>query len=372
VAPADPSIDNGGNTDQEFPQIAMDNSGNAIIFWQLNTGGGSYIMKSARSSDFGASWTNITTVDAVVSTDLPNFPQIQMDESGNAIAVWGFFNGASFFTKIAYSSDYGATWSPPTTLDPLSVNTDVTYPQLDMDNFGNAIIVWNADVGGPFVIKTMRSSDFGKTWTNLMILDAANTSGDARTFPQVEMDDFGNAVVVWNRNTGGDTFDIKAANSLDLGTTWTITTLAAGVVTDWWPNIPRVEVAMDDSSNKNAIHQIAIWSSSESGPNSSTVVVNSFQSHILSVLGKQQQIKDFLQITLRNRIGTEIIDREGTFRLYRDAALTQLVEEISNPTRDAAFFDYDVSIGESKTYYITWTASTGNIIIGPVSVTING
>ena len=363
------TLDSSNPSDNEiYAQIAMDNAGNVIIAWSYRTGG-SYYTRIARSSDFGATWSDFTTLDQANPSSERTFPQISMDNSGNAVLAWMFRTGGSRFTKTAKSSDFGATWSSITQLDSLFPSAENIFPTITMDTSGNAIVTWNYRTVVSRFVKTAKSSDFGANWSSVTTLDPSNPAS-SQMFTQVEMDDFGNAIIVWDHDTGaGNIWQVKRANSSDYGATWSVGTLDPSVILNGLAGNLRPELALDKSGDQNAVNAIAIWPYIDSGTLSS-IETKHFQQITLPVVGKSEKLKEFLQIGLRNNVSAGPIGQQGTYKIYLDLGLTQLLQSVSNSHQVAQLLDDNVLIGSTNTYYITWTDAFGNVT-GPVVVNIS-
>jgi hypothetical protein len=123
-------------------QIAMDDNGNAIIVWRQNDSNGySQIFKSEYRNGI---WTNPASLADNISPDGQNAydPQVAMDNNGNAIIVWYQSDGAVY--QIFKSEYRNGAWINPSSLaDNISPDGQhAFYPQVAMDNNGNAIIIW--------------------------------------------------------------------------------------------------------------------------------------------------------------------------------------------------------------------------------------
>lgn len=114
------------------------------------------------------------------------FPQVGIDNVGNAIAIW-----VNTSNNQIYTSRYSVAanvWSPPLLL---SIAGGVnSAPQIGVDPAGNALAVWvltstQQIVASSFNIKTL-------TWSTPVVL--ANTG----SFPFVSVDNLGQAIVIWN------------------------------------------------------------------------------------------------------------------------------------------------------------------------------
>ena len=353
------------STDWVFPQIIMDDVGHAFAVWEEEIGYVHYV-RYAISTDFGHTWSTPSTIDGSTYSRTNAFSKIAWNSSGNTIITWQIRDTSNqYFTKVAYSSDWGATWSAATTLDPLNPALDWTNPEITMDDTGRAIITWQAALAGPYDIQTVYSFDYGKTWSPVTTLDLAS---DDWSFPKVAMDKTGNAIIVWNfrHSGGGNIWDIKAATSSDYGKNWAITTLAPNVETIT-AGAPRVEITMDPYGNVNATNGLAIWANASAG--ASSVDMNHYQIITLSVSGQKDTIRSFLQEELRNKITAAAIGQMGTYNLYTDPGLTQLIDSVRNDTQMAELLEHRIKSKDIKTYFVTWTDDFGNRT-GPVQITI--
>jgi len=117
------------------PQVAMDNLGNGIAVWdQSNRSGGSIHAISYRK---GKGWD----LSKMISTasGYAHGPQIAMDESGNAVVVWFQSEGTDYqIWANRYQTDDG--WGTPLRIQELG--GDSLHPQGALYGKGSAIVVW--------------------------------------------------------------------------------------------------------------------------------------------------------------------------------------------------------------------------------------
>ncbi len=136
-------------------------------------------------------------------------PQVAMDDNGNLIMAWWQTDCAGFFPCPAlYRIDYrNGSWSSPSKITP--TGTNISSPQIAMDNNGNAIIVWSqqrttnpGSCGGDNSCTQIYMSEYRDgTWTDPEDLDDhidPTVTGDPRD-PQVAMSDDGSAIITWSR-----------------------------------------------------------------------------------------------------------------------------------------------------------------------------
>ena len=99
--------------DAESPQVAVDNSGNAIVVWEQNNGDDDEIFMSEYRN---GSWTHPTGLTDNISPDgqATSWTQVAMDDNGNAIVVWLQSDGTH--DQIFKSEYRSGSWTHPTGL----------------------------------------------------------------------------------------------------------------------------------------------------------------------------------------------------------------------------------------------------------------
>ena len=90
-------------------------------------------------------------------------------------------------------------------------------------------------------------------------------------------------------------------------------------------------------------------------------VYTEFPTSAPSASGKQDKISFMFQDELRNKITCDPINQSGTFKIYRDEALTQLIDSSSLITNEPFYlYEHSVKHNEVKNYYITWSNDLNN------------
>jgi hypothetical protein len=214
----------------EDPAIATDGAGNFLVVWQYGVEGADVEVASSNSSDGGFTWSAPVVITSNAADDLA--PAISTDGLGRWVVAWssaddlGGSAGADEDILFAVSTDLGSTWSSPGTLDP-GADTD----SLDDANVslsfaaGTFLAVWNADDGAMAVdsqVFAASSSDGGATWTPPSVVDPGTSTTDVH--PSVASDGL-MAVAAWRSRSETPAFigsddDILTAISLDGGATW--------------------------------------------------------------------------------------------------------------------------------------------------------
>jgi len=189
------------------PKIAVDSSGNAVVVWGQYDGG--YRIFAKRYAT-GQAWGAAQIIDASLqdpNNNLAYRPQIAMDGNGSAIAVWEQPSLPSTSTAYnTWASRYvaGQGWGAAVVLENATSYNILASPQVAMNASGDAVVVWNRD---------------NDIWANRFILGQGwgvagmiETSTPPAYDPRVVIDVSGNATAVWRQSDG--TADSIWANRL--------------------------------------------------------------------------------------------------------------------------------------------------------------
>ena len=227
--------------DPESPQVAMDSSGNALAVWQQYDGIRDNIWANRYTAGIG--WGTAALIETDNTGDA-NDPQVAMDHLGNALAAWEQFDG---IRNNIWANRYtaGVGWGTAALIETDNTGT-ANYPQIDFDNSGNALAVWQHHDGLRYNIFANRYTA-GVGWGTSQIIDSENL-GDA-LYPQIASDSLGNMVAVWYQSDG--TRDNIWANRYIAGSGWG----TAGLIeTDNVGDAHDPQVASDPAGN-----MIAVW-----------------------------------------------------------------------------------------------------------------
>ncbi len=231
-------------------QVAMDDNGNAVIVWQqYEDNGKEQIFKSEYRN---GTWNTELLTNNIISpngkTNDPH-PQVAMDNNGNAVIVWHQCDDYNNSNCQIFKSEYrNGIWTNPASLTD-NISSDgqnaYYYPQVAMDDNGNAVIVWNQyDGNGNHQI--FKSEYRNGTWINpASLTDNISPEGQDAKSPQVAMDDNGNAVIVWSQYDGSNyqIFESEYRNG-----TWTNPTLTDSI-SPKGKNASKPQAAMDNNGN---------------------------------------------------------------------------------------------------------------------------
>jgi hypothetical protein len=185
------------NADSSSPQVGVDVFGNAVAIWtEINH----QIIQGA-SLPFGGAWSVFTNISSM--SDLSNRPQVAVDPAGNAVATWTAVSGGNFFVQ-ASTLPFEGSWALPVNIS--TVGVEGLTPEVKVDQSGNAIAMWFTPIGSDIFIQAALLP-FGGSWSSPETISAA---GGQAFDPQVAFDFQGNAIAVWDRFNGKNT-SIQAA-----------------------------------------------------------------------------------------------------------------------------------------------------------------
>ena len=221
------------------PQVVLSTDGEAVVVWYQNNGAMYNIWANTYSITSGwGSETLIETEDTGNAFD----PMIDMDGSGNAVAVWRQDDG-TIYNVVSNLYTSGSGWGTAGIIE--SGDGQVQPPtNVVVDDDGNALAVWHQYDGSKYDIISNRFTPGGGWGEEEEIEDGEGTAGTTH----MDMDATGNAVAVW-RQYDGDFYSIYT-NRFIKGSGWGKAELIETRIGS--ADVPRVSV--DPSGNA-----IAVW-----------------------------------------------------------------------------------------------------------------
>lgn len=203
AAPATVSASYAGG---ETLQMVVDHSSNIYLLWQSSN---QHFVLSV-STNGGASFS--TPFDLSTSLGIGtinnNLPTMALDPGNNINLIWAQLpQGTISFSR---STDGGATFSTPVTVGTFVVSAGA---QIGIDSAGNLDVLWSEAtdaLGGTCLLQFSRSTDSGATFSPPQTLNAP----DAECIPQLFVDAAGNINVMafdgsgtyYRSANGGQTF----------------------------------------------------------------------------------------------------------------------------------------------------------------------
>ena len=131
-------IETGDSGDGTGPQIAIDSTGNGLLVWEGYDG--TRINIWANRYVPGTGWDTPAPIETDDSGDANN-PQVAVDADGNAIAVWHQSDG---IRDNIWANRYvpGTGWGTAELIETDNAGS-ASPPQVAVDSSGNAIAVWD-------------------------------------------------------------------------------------------------------------------------------------------------------------------------------------------------------------------------------------
>jgi hypothetical protein len=176
--------------DASAPKIAFGvGSGDAIAVWQQSNGNGDSIWANRFN---GTTWGTAELIGSEVGN--ASSPQIAINSNVAAIAVWEQQDG--IFKSIWANRSNRNGWFEAKSIETGDAG-DAFRPQIAIDSSGNAIAVWHQNDS---TRNNLWANRFGTTWGTAKLIET-DDSGSA-TFPQIAIDGSGNGIAVWSQRDG--------------------------------------------------------------------------------------------------------------------------------------------------------------------------
>lgn len=182
------------NYDSKLPEIAMNRQGDAIVTWQQQISGFDNIVANIYDAS-SQTWAGVQNIEA--NSGSAYFPQVFLSNSGQAMVVWLQYNGINY-NIWANTYDFQTNnWGVAGSVESLSLNTTTSYPQVAMDDMGNATVVWGQYDGSVNNIWSNRYDIITQSWKGAQMIESNNLENSDSV--QVKMDEEGNTFVVWQK-----------------------------------------------------------------------------------------------------------------------------------------------------------------------------
>jgi hypothetical protein len=203
----------GQNADE--PQVGIDGTGDAVFTWARDDPY-SRIQARARSAAGALSQTQTLSAAGQNSYD----PQVGVDDAGNALFTWSRFDGSSpdppFCCYRVEARRRGAGGALGSLLPLSAAGQNAGAPQVAVEGDGDAVFTWQRfDGSSPppaadpccYRVQARTRGAAGA----LGLTQTLSAAGQDGAYPQVAVDDTGDAVVSWGFRSDGTSFLIQAA-----------------------------------------------------------------------------------------------------------------------------------------------------------------
>jgi hypothetical protein len=202
-------IEDGNAGDADWPDVAADEEGNAIVVWYQDDGSGVRNVWSNRYSAADNSWEGPGVRQGDSQFDAIT-PRIAMDRDGNGVAVWreaettGPNPTGPYSVWSAHFDASGVGWQEAQRIgEGDATGEQKNAPHVAMDRAGNAMAVWAESDGSYFHVYSNRyvpgTNQWGAAATRLESDNTMQSLGPYYISPFVATDPSGNAVAVWTK-----------------------------------------------------------------------------------------------------------------------------------------------------------------------------
>lgn len=183
----------------EESKVAIDASGDAIAFWIAGQSSTKYLIRSAVRPP-GGEWSAPETLSEPLSEAVT--PVLAVDAASEAVAAWTVFRDGDRRLQGAIRSTDGA-WSEPEDLSAAGQHVKALQdgPDVAIDATGNAIAVWTLEGSSNYIVQTA-ARPAGGDWG---APDDLSAPGQDAAEPAVAMNEAGEAVAVWTHLDSSDT-----------------------------------------------------------------------------------------------------------------------------------------------------------------------
>ena len=186
---------------QMYPTIASDGAGGAIATWQ-RSGSGIYSIYAQRINASGITqWAADGVVLCAGSADC-DYPTIASDGSGGAIVTWFDYRNNNY---DIYAQRINASGAAQWTANGVAICTATgtqQYPQIISDGAGGAIVTWQDNRGANADIYAQRVNSSGAVQWTANGVALCTATGD-QIECQIASDGAGGAIVTWSDYRSG-------------------------------------------------------------------------------------------------------------------------------------------------------------------------
>jgi hypothetical protein len=243
--------------DQNYPQIISDGAGGAIVTWYDNRSGNRDIYTQQVNTSGAVQWT-ADGVALCAALGEQEYPQIASDGAGGAIITWQDARYGSGYYDI-YTQRVDASGAVRWTTDgvPLCGYTgNQQYPAIAYDGAGGAIVTWLDNRSSSWDVYAQKVNASGSVqWKGGGV--ALCTAKERQASPTIAFDGAGGAIVTWldsrNGNYSNYTQRVNALGSVQ----WTANGVALGTA---WGDQRSPAIISDDAGGA-----IVAWSDERSG-----------------------------------------------------------------------------------------------------------
>jgi hypothetical protein len=194
--------DDSGDAFQEYPDIAINDSGNFVLTWQ-DLRQGNYDIYAQRFDLTGAPEGSNFLVNKDYSVNEQGYPDMTVDNQGNFALVWQDYRKGNWDIYVQRYNSSGMPLSFNLKANDDTTEANQKYPSISMDDSGNLISTWQDYRNGNWGIYAQRFNSSGIPLGPDFRVDSLGGIS-----PVVDVDGAGNFVITWtNGRVNAQRFD---------------------------------------------------------------------------------------------------------------------------------------------------------------------
>lgn len=197
-------VSSGPNPFDGAASLAIDPDGDIIAEWLQSDNAGYDVWVSLLPS--GGTWSTPQTITNMVSGEC-YFPEVVMDQYGNAFATWEQQSDTSQYIAVSRYDAGSGVWGAPAQIGANIANMYAFGPQhIAVDLSGNATLVWyQATLTGSLVTVNSAQYLLSSGWGTPQLISTLGAPFDGFSIwplPCVDVSPSGQSVIIWG--TGSD------------------------------------------------------------------------------------------------------------------------------------------------------------------------
>jgi hypothetical protein len=200
------------SADQIEPQVIPDGAGGAIVAWQDYRGGTTSDVYAQRVNAAGAVQWTASGVALCTATGNQYYPVIASDGAGGAIAAWTDVRSGDYDIYAQRVDASGGPGWAASGVVVCSASGSQQLPQIASDGAGGALVTWQDYRGSSYDIYAQRVNAAGAVqWTANGV--AFCTASYSQQYPQIISDGAGGAIVTWQDERSSPRVYAQRANA---------------------------------------------------------------------------------------------------------------------------------------------------------------
>lgn len=242
------------------PQVVVDRSGNAIAIWGYNPGSPNERRLFSSFLAFGSSqWSTpiIVSTNLTATQGISAPPKIAVDGCGNAVAIWSIGDSSNnlFFLQSATLRSGSNQWSNPVIVTTnLTAGQEVVVPVIAMNSCGNGVATWGLLVATDTYAVQAATFSFDSGWSTPVFLTDLQPGQSAEDSTQVAIDGCGNAIAIWGFfEPSTNSTGVQSATLRSGSDRWSTPIYATSGLTNG-QSIAQPQIVMDNIGNA-----VSVW-----------------------------------------------------------------------------------------------------------------